>query len=107
MTMAEIQAPVCCDSLNVPTGRDAETTSPVRSDAPAQPRRQVPPGLVRALPIEVQLQLPIDVVQVPLAHDHELVQTIPLHGLDVPRNIRPHNQRARVCSASTAPVRSH
>ena len=45
-------------------------------------------GLMRAIPIVMQLPFPVDVVQVPLAHNHELVEALLLQALDKPFYVR-------------------
>lgn len=54
------------------------------------PRRQMAAGLVRVFPIVMQPQFPVDVVQVPLAHNHELVKEFRFQALHEPFDVRPH-----------------
>jgi hypothetical protein len=51
--------------------------------------RQVAPGLVRTFPIVMQTPFPVDVVQVPFGHDHELVEAFLLQRLDEPFDVSP------------------
>ena len=53
------------------------------------PRRQMPPGLVRPLPIVMEPPFPADVIQVPLGHNHERVQAFELQALYEPFDVRP------------------
>ena len=45
-------------------------------------------GLVRAFLIVMQPPFPVDVFQVPLGHDHELVEALDLECLDEPFDVR-------------------
>ncbi len=50
---------------------------------------QMPAGLMRAFPIVMQPPFPVDVVEVPFSHDHELVEAFLLQALDEPFHVRP------------------
>lgn len=49
----------------------------------------MPPGLVRPFVIVMEPPFPVDVVQVPFGHDHELVEAFLLQALDEPLDVRP------------------
>lgn len=51
------------------------------------PRRQMAAGLVRAFSIVMQPPLPDDVVQVPIGHNHKLVEAFLLKTLDEPLHV--------------------
>ena len=52
------------------------------------PRRQMPPGFVRAFSNVMRPPFPVDVVEVPFRHDHELVEAFHLLTLDKPSHVR-------------------
>lgn len=65
----ELSSPPSRDELTTSFGRIASLVSGGFSI----PGGRCATGLVRALPVVMQPPFPVDVVQVPLGHDHELV----------------------------------